>query len=140
MLGDLQSASKVMHEALTVAEAHGFLRTILDDGQELQPVLQLALQQNVAPPYITRLLNMISVPEPDSGSQARANRLLIEPLSDRELEVLSLVADGLSNQQIAEKLFVALSTVKKHMGAIFGKLNVSSRTEAIQRARSLGLI
>lgn len=140
MLNDLASASRTIQEALTLAEAHGFLRSIIDDGQELQPLLQRALQQNVAPHYVTRLLNMISSQEPESGSQARANRLLIEPLSDRELEVLALVAEGLSNQQIAEKLYVAISTVKKHMGTIFGKLNVSSRTEAIQRARTLGLI
>jgi LuxR family maltose regulon positive regulatory protein len=140
MLDEMASASRTMQEALAIAEAHGFLRSILDDGQQLQPLLQLALQQNVTPQYTTFLLNMIASPEPDSGLQARANRLLIEPLSERELEVLSLVADGLSNQQIAEKLFVAVSTVKKHMGAIFGKLNVASRTEAIQRARILGLI
>jgi LuxR family maltose regulon positive regulatory protein len=66
--------------------------------------------------------------------------MLIEPLSERELEILSLVAEGLSNQQIAERLFIALSTVKKHMGAILGKLGAESRTEAIQRARTLGLI
>ncbi len=136
----MASASRTIQEAVTIAEAHGFLRSILDDGQELLPLLKLALQQNVTPQYVTHLLNMISSPEPESGSQSRANRLLIEPLSDRELEVLSLAAEGLSNQQIAEKLYVAISTVKKHMGAIFGKLNVSSRTEAIQRARTLGLI
>ncbi len=64
---------------------------------------------------------------------------LAEPLSDRELEVLGLIADGYSNREIAEKLVITVTTVKKHAGNIFGKLGVSSRTQAISRARDLGL-
>jgi LuxR family maltose regulon positive regulatory protein len=65
---------------------------------------------------------------------------LIEPLSQRELEVLHLVAQGLSNQEISERLFLALGTVKGHNQKIFGKLGVQRRTEAIARARELGLL
>jgi LuxR family maltose regulon positive regulatory protein len=65
---------------------------------------------------------------------------LVEPLSERELEVLQLVAEGLSNREIAERLFVALSTVKGHNRVGYGKLNVSRRTEAVARARELGLL
>ena len=139
-LGDQASAFSAISEALTIAEAHGFIRTILDEGPELRPLLQSALQRNLTPRSASHLLASLSGPEPETDPRARANRLLVEPLSERELEILSLVADGLSNQQIADKLFVALSTVKKHMSAVLGKLNAESRTEAIQRARTLGLI
>jgi LuxR family maltose regulon positive regulatory protein len=65
---------------------------------------------------------------------------LIEPLSPRELEVLHLIAQGLSNHEIGERLFLALSTVKGHNRMIFGKLQVQRRTEAVARARELGLL
>ena len=65
---------------------------------------------------------------------------LIEPLSERELEVLHLVAQGLSNREISERLFIALNTVKGHNRNIFGKLEVQRRTEAVARARELGLL
>jgi LuxR family maltose regulon positive regulatory protein len=65
---------------------------------------------------------------------------LIEPLTERELEVLQLIADGLSNRQIAEKLVLAVTTVKKHASNIYGKLGVGSRTEVVDRARNLDLL
>lgn len=139
-LGDSASALTAIGEALAIAESHGFLRTVLDAGQEIRPLLQSALRHNITPRFTAYLLELLSGPAMEDRPQTRANLLLIEPLSERELEILSLVADGLSNQQIAENLFIALSTVKKHMSAVLGKLNVESRTEAIQRARTLGLI
>ena len=65
---------------------------------------------------------------------------MIDPLSEREVEVLRLIADGFSNEKISQKLFLALSTVKGHNLRIFGKLQVKSRTEAVARARDLGLL
>ena len=65
---------------------------------------------------------------------------LVEPLSQRELEVLHLIAQGLSNREISERLFLALSTVKRHNGNIYGKLGVQRRTEAVAHARELGLL
>jgi LuxR family maltose regulon positive regulatory protein len=73
------------------------------------------------------------LPSPSSQS-------LIEQLSQRELEILQLVAQGLSNREISERLFLALSTVKGHNRNIFGKLQVQRRTEAVARARELGLV
>jgi LuxR family maltose regulon positive regulatory protein len=69
-----------------------------------------------------------------------ASQTLIEPLSERELEILTLVAEGLSNRQISERLFISLSTVKGHNRNIFDKLQVKRRTEAVARARDLNLI
>ena len=71
---------------------------------------------------------------------APGSQPLVEPLSQRELEVLRLIADGLSNREISERLFVALVTIKGHNQRIFGKLQVQRRTEAVARARELGLL
>ena len=76
----------------------------------------------------------------DSPTSSLTTQPLIEPLSERELEVLRLIAQGLSNQEITRKLFVALSTVKGHNLRIFAKLQAKSRTEAVARARELGLL
>jgi LuxR family maltose regulon positive regulatory protein len=65
---------------------------------------------------------------------------LVEPLSDRELEVLQLIAGGLSNGQIGEKLYIAQGTVKRHITNLYGKLEVQSRTQAVARAREIGLL
>ncbi len=65
--------------------------------------------------------------------------MLVEPLSERELEVLRLIADGLSNAEIADKLFIAQGTVKRHINNIYGKLDVQSRTQAVAKAREIGL-
>ncbi|MCA9988174.1 MAG: response regulator transcription factor [Anaerolineales bacterium] len=75
-----------------------------------------------------------------SERQQGGNQALIEPLSERELEVLQLVAAGLSNREISERLFLALSTVKGHNRNIYDKLQVQRRTEAIARARELGIL
>jgi LuxR family transcriptional regulator, maltose regulon positive regulatory protein len=86
--------------------------------------------------YIGKLLAVNEVPS--SSSSTAGN--LVEPLSQREQEVLQLVARGFSNREISERLYLALTTVKGHNSNIFGKLQVKSRTEAIVRARELGLI
>ena len=72
--------------------------------------------------------------------QSRSPQPLVEPLSERELEILQLIAQGLSNREIGERLFLALNTVKGHNRIIFDKLQVERRTEAVARARELGLI
>lgn len=75
-----------------------------------------------------------------SAAAESANAALIEPLTEREIEVLGLIAAGLSNQEIANKLFLSLHTVKVHARNIYGKLDVSSRTEAVARGRTLGIL
>ncbi|MDW8449612.1 MAG: response regulator transcription factor [Anaerolineae bacterium] len=88
--------------------------------------------------YVGKLLAAFDA-EPRPGERKSAQPL-IEPLSPRELEVLQLIAQGLSNQAIGERLFLALDTVKGHNRRIFEKLGVSRRTEAVARARALGLL
>jgi len=79
-------------------------------------------------------------PAPGHSVHSPQSSLLIEPLSERELEVLRLIAQGHSNQQIAEALIVSVGTIKKHLNNIFGKLGVQSRTQAVARARALSLL
>jgi len=93
------------------------------------------------PDYIAKLLTAFGAGEqPREGTSGGSHsQPLIEPLSQRELEVLSLMSQGLSNHEIAERLFLALDTVKGHNRKIFAKLQVQRRTEAVARARELGL-
>jgi LuxR family transcriptional regulator, maltose regulon positive regulatory protein len=97
------------------------------------------------PDYIGRLLAAFEAEEQKSADDAHlpsapSAQSLIEPLSHRELEVLHLIAQGLSNREISERLFLALITVKGHNRNIFRKLQVRRRTEAVARARELGLL
>ena len=97
------------------------------------------------PEYTARLLAALrrkkrSLPAALSSLPRSPAQPLIEPLSERELEVLRLIAQGLSNQEIGERLFLALDTVKGHNRRIFDKLQVQRRTEAVARARELGLL
>ena len=131
--------------ALSLAEPGGYVRTFADEGAPMAQLLTLVKARGMAPEgYVDKLLAAIGVEE--LPGQPAARRLqastfpLIEPLSERELEVLSLVAAGLSNQEIAAKLVIAEGTVKKHLHNIFGKLNVRSRTQAVMRAPELGLL
>jgi len=89
--------------------------------------------------YVSKLLSHFGANAPVEPSQPKVDAL-IEPLSQRELDVLRLIAQGLSNREISERLFLALSTVKGHTRIIFDKLQVQRRTEAVARARELGLL
>ena len=101
-------------------------------------LLSEAAARGIMPGYARKLLVAF---ETTSGSvSSPASQTLIEPLSERELEILTLVAEGLSNRQISERLFISLSTVKGHNRNIFDKLQVKRRTEAVARARDLNLI
>jgi LuxR family maltose regulon positive regulatory protein len=89
--------------------------------------------------YIQKLLAVFAEQERMSLSDAHS-QALVEPLSERELEVLQLIAQGLSNREISERLFLAIDTVKGHNRKLFGKLGVQRRTEAVAHARELGLL
>jgi len=133
--GALPAALAPLQRALTLAEPEGYVRTFLDEGPGMKQLLRHAAARGVAPNYAGRLLAAFDTDQPTSAAQP-----LIEPLSERELEVLRLVAQGLSNREIGQRLFLALDTVKGHNRRIFGKLQVKSRTEAIARAGELGLL
>jgi len=106
----------------------------------MRQLLAANLAQGADPVYITRLMQAIDSQPGEVSHPPNPNQLLIDPLSGRELEVLGLMANGFSNQAIADELVIALSTVKKHVNNIFGKLHVTSRTQAVNRVRDLNIL
>jgi LuxR family maltose regulon positive regulatory protein len=130
-------------EALTLGQPEGFIRTFVDEGRMLAPLLRKALAQGITPEYTARLLSIIGVEagqrrvgKGDRAGGSQSSGLV----SERELEVLRLVAEGLSNRQIADRLTVSLGTAKTHVHRIFEKLNATDRLQAVVRARELNLI
>jgi LuxR family maltose regulon positive regulatory protein len=153
VLGERQQSLAAITRALELAEPEGFISPFVEEGQPLADLLTgllaSGLPEQVRPAYLEQLLAAF----PDApGSPAKPSSLpaavpqagtaqaLVEALSARELEVLQRIAQGDSNQAIADKLFITVSAVKKHTGNIYGKLSVNSRTQAVSRARQLGLL
>jgi LuxR family transcriptional regulator, maltose regulon positive regulatory protein len=136
------SALLPLQRALTLAEPEGYVRIFVDDGRPMARLLTDAAAHGIMADYVTRLQAAFEVEEQKSADKLPRPpaQSLIEPLSRRELEVLQLVAQGLSNREISERLFLALITVKGHNRNIFRKLQVRRRTEAVARARELGLL
>ncbi len=130
------SARQQLATALELAEGPGYLRVFIDGGPDVAALLR-SLPAAEAPPYArTVLAAMLEA----NNATAKAAQSLIEPLSERELEVLRLLAAGLSNAAIAERLVITVGTVKRHLNNLNGKLATHSRTEAIAKARELGLL
>jgi LuxR family maltose regulon positive regulatory protein len=143
--GDNPTALSPLERALTLAEPEGYVRIFGDEGEPMAQLLSEAAARGIMPDYTAKLLTAFEAEEQESEdksypSSARSPHSLMEPLSQRELEILQLIAQGLSNRQISQRLFLALSTVKGHNRIIFSKLMVGSRTEAVARARELGLL
>jgi LuxR family maltose regulon positive regulatory protein len=143
--GEKVRAVSTLAEALVLAEPEGYVRTFADEGPPmaalLSEVLEVQQRGRLAPEipayYLRKLLAAL---ERDRSSIATPGTELREPLSERELEVLTLLAAGKSNRQIASELFVAASTVKTHIKNIYRKLDVRNRTQAVSRAGELGLL
>jgi LuxR family maltose regulon positive regulatory protein len=134
---------QLLGETLALAEPEGFIRIFVDEGPPMARLLYEALSRGIAPDYVRRLLSAFpdTKPEPAGPPSAQASESdWIEPLSEREIEVLALVAEGLTNQEIASRLFLSHHTIKAHTRNIFGKLDVHNRTEAVARGRSLGIL
>jgi len=143
--GGKDKAVQLLGDALAPAEPGGFICTFVDEGSTMIQPLSKAVTRGVMPDYTGKLLVAFKAekqrragesPLPTSPSL----QPLIEPLGQRELEVLQLIAQGLSNREIGERLFLALNTVKVRNGNIYGRLQVQRRTEAVARARELGLL
>ncbi len=138
-------ALAALEYALRLAEPEGYVRIFVDEGHPMARLLAEAGGQGIMPDYIHKLLAAFEAePRTAAGNSPAfsppAAQPLVEPLSERELEVLHLLAQGLSNREIGERLFLALPTVKGHNRNIYSKLQVRRRTEAIARARELGLL
>jgi LuxR family maltose regulon positive regulatory protein len=149
--GDHDGALRALTEALTLAFRPGYVRVFADEGAPMRALLaQLPAVRpgrqhaadHIDPGYLAALVRACGQADavPPPGRAATAPPGLVEALTDRELEVLRLIAAGKSNQRIAHDLVVALDTVKKHVTHVLGKLGAANRTEAAARARQLGLI
>jgi LuxR family maltose regulon positive regulatory protein len=135
--GDEARTLLCLERALAMAEPEGYVRTFLDAGPGMVPLLRRARSRGLAPGYVARLLEASGQPP---LSQPSVDQPLVDPLTLRELEVLSLIAGGLRNQEIADQLVISLATVKRHISNIYGKLGVSHRTQAVARGQELGLL
>jgi LuxR family maltose regulon positive regulatory protein len=139
--GDVPAALASLRRALTLAEPEGYIRMFVDEGPPMASLLSTfakqgaAAKQGMAPGYVRRLLAAISKTE-DSTPVAQG---LIEPLSERELDVLRLLGTDLGGPEIARELVVSLNTVRTHTKNIYAKLGVNNRRAAVRRARELDL-
>jgi LuxR family maltose regulon positive regulatory protein len=148
--GDLAGALSTLTRALALAAPEGYIRLFVDEGAPMAALLHEAHARGVVPVYVAKLLAAFPRTEspglrtestgPLHSALSPQYSSLAEPLSERELEVLRLIASGHSNQAIADRLIVAVGTVKKHINNIYGKLDVQSRTQALARAGELHLL
>jgi len=139
--GPAAPALQALSRALDLAAPGGYLRTFLDHGPPMARLLNQAAAQGIHPGYVSKLLaaeSTISACPTEPGIPAP--QPLPEPLSEREIEVLTLIAEGLTNREVAERLYISQGTVKAHTSNIFGKLGVRSRTQAVAHARELQIL
>jgi LuxR family maltose regulon positive regulatory protein len=148
LLGDRRASQADYIQALQLGEPEGFISVFIAEGpsvaEALSGLLEQADPESVDADYVRKILEAFPEDEhPASGAKpgpASVKEDLIVPLSERELEILHLIDEGLSNQEITARLVITLHTVKKHSSNIYAKLGVSSRTQAVARARQLGLL
>jgi LuxR family maltose regulon positive regulatory protein len=132
-----KEAVKSMGKALAIAEVEGHARVFLDEGARVAELLAYF----PASSHARRLLEALPSPHEDGApTPVPPPQPLVEPLSERELEVLQLIAEGYTNREIAGRLYIAVSTVKSHINNIYGKLEAKGRAHAVAQARQLGLI
>jgi len=163
ILGDQDQALADTARALELAEPEGYISIFLEEGNLIADTLTQLLKNNligkVRPEYVRQILaafpnspfpqgepgiHTLAAPQAAEGNPRMLSvdgfSTLVEALTTRELEVLRLIAEGDSNQVIADKLFITVSAVKKHAGNIYGKLSVNSRTQAVSLARKFGML
>jgi LuxR family maltose regulon positive regulatory protein len=161
--GRADEALDALKDAVALAEPGGWIRPFVEAGQTMADLLMRLRQQNVSVDYIERILAAFpdtasTTPLPDLRStndkrefeaetiaqipapKSKIKNSLVEPLTNRELDVLELLAQRLQNKEIAEKLFVSAATIKSHLESIYQKLNVSNRREAVDKANVLRII
>jgi LuxR family transcriptional regulator, maltose regulon positive regulatory protein len=137
--GDQPRALATLQHAFTLAEPEGYVRLFLDEGQALRPLLEKASRE--AGGYAARLLAVLSgQPAAVPSASHPSHSDLLEPLSERELDVLRLLRSELSGPEIAQELLVSLNTLRTHTKNIFSKLGVNNRRAAVRRAQDLGLL
>jgi LuxR family maltose regulon positive regulatory protein len=138
--GDEKQALSAMRQALELGEPENRIATFVRENVAMERLLRLVQTKSIAPAFVQRLLTAFEARRKHKPVAVPTTAGLLEPLSERELEILKLLAQGYSDKKIAETLVIARETVHKHLKNIYGKLGVHSRTEAIVHARELGLL
>jgi LuxR family maltose regulon positive regulatory protein len=137
-LGDSESALKALSRAFDLAAPEGYSRSFVDCGPPMQQLLEQAAASGIAPDYVAHLL--AAFPEGASPPSPAASQPLIEPLTERELAILRLMAANLSHREIAQELYLSVNTIKWHSTHIYSKLGVHRRADAIARAQELDIL
>lgn len=156
--GNTEEALEKLEEAVALAEPGGWIRPFVELGVPMADLLKKLRSQNVAVDYIEKILSAFSykqagspslpispsphppVPSSPRPPVAKSPQSLVEPLTNRELEILEMLAQRLQNKEIAEKLFISPTTVKTHLQNIYQKLNAGNRREAVNNAKDLGIL
>jgi LuxR family maltose regulon positive regulatory protein len=147
LLENVPRALRALERALSLAAPGGYVRIFADEGLPMARLLYKAVEKRIAAPYPSRLLAAFPDATPPAQPHDGASRLeeelgvpMVEALTKREVQVLQLVADGLSNAEIAQRLYISRGTVKTHTRNIYGKLGVHNRVQAVARATTLGIL
>jgi LuxR family maltose regulon positive regulatory protein len=135
-MNDKEQALAVLDRAIMLAQPEGYVRVFLDEGEPMVKLLYQAKVHQVGGSYLSELLSNLST---DTSQGLPNTQLLIEPLTKRELELLKLIEQGCTNQDIADRLVISIPTVKRHISNIYSKLGAKNRTQAISLGKELNL-
>jgi LuxR family maltose regulon positive regulatory protein len=136
--GNPPQAMLALTRTFELAEPQGYIRIFVDEGEPMLALLHHAASRGVAPDYLDKLLAAFGTTAQQISSPLPA--VLLDPLSEREREILRLIAAGLSTDEIANELVITVGTVRNHIKHIYSKLDAHSRLQAVERARTLNLL
>lgn len=139
-LGDVPTALETLQAALRLSAPEGYVRSFVDGGEPMLKLLKRLRPEGYLAQYVNQLIDVIQDEYRITPQHLFGEQPLIEPLSERELEVLRLLPTSLTSNEIADELYIAVSTVRSHIKNIYGKLGVHRRNEAVIEAKELGLI
>jgi LuxR family maltose regulon positive regulatory protein len=142
-LGDDRASRADYRLALELGQSEGYISIFVEEGPPIAAALKNLLEQNqlgtVQPDYVRQILAAFPGPGPSTATPSRLPPEF-EPLTERELDVLRLMAEGMKYEEIAERLYISLNTVRSHVKAVYGKFGVDNRTKAIEAARQMRIL